>query len=218
MITIGIVDNDRFALALIAQTVGRAVPGGQVLWSVESGAGALHHCLYGGDACPDVLLLDVSLTDMDGLTVCRRIRESSARPAVLCITSYDVGHYRGAAIEAGAQGLVSKSCRPKDLASAIRTVAEGRAVNVDFMDASVAHEHVAAEAVTRSRTVLSERERQVLDGYARNLDTEEIARRLGIRASTVFVVVRHAKVKLGVSTRAEAVRAYLAARRADSVH
>ncbi|RSX54490.1 response regulator transcription factor [Bifidobacterium samirii] len=218
MITIGIVDNDRFALALLAQTVGRAVPGGRVLWAVESGAGALHRCLYGGDTCPDVLLLDVSLTDMDGLTVCRRIRESSARPAVLCITSYDVGHYRETAIDAGAQGLISKSCRPRDLASAIGTVADGRAMESGFMDAAVAHERVAAAAAERSRTMLSERERQVLDGYANNLDTEEIAALLGIRASTVFVVVRHAKAKLGVATRAEAVRAYLAGSRADSVH
>ena len=46
--------------------------------------------------------------------------------------------------------------------------------------------------------------------YAANLGTEEIAAKLGIKASTVFVVMKHAKAKLGVDTRSEAIRVFLA--------
>lgn len=51
--------------------------------------------------------------------------------------------------------------------------------------------------------------------YATNLSTEEIAAKLGIKASTIFVVMKHAESKLGVATRSEAIRAYLAVNHAQ---
>lgn len=215
MISIGIVDNDRFALAMLAQTVGRALVGARVVWAVESGVQALHRCLY-DRMIPDVLLLDMSLTDVDGAEVCRRIRMASDRPSILCITSYALDHYRQAAIDAGAQGLIAKSSTPRELAEFIGAVADGNAIGTGFMNATVAHRSVIT--ATQSAVVLSERERQVLDRYAANRSTVEIAQELGIKASTVFVVVGHAKTKLGATTRAEAIRIYLAAKRADSTH
>lgn len=216
MISIGIVDNDRFALAMLAQTVGRALVGARVVWAVESGAQALHRCLYDRMPTPDVLLLDMSLTDVDGAEVCRRIRMASDRPSILCITSYALDHYRQAAIDAGAQCLIAKSSTPRELAEFIGAVADGSAIGTGFMNATVAHRSVIT--ATQSAVVLSERERQVLDRYAANRSTVEIAQELGIKASTVFVVVGHAKTKLGATTRAEAIRIYLAAKRADSTH
>ncbi|MCH9275595.1 response regulator transcription factor [Bifidobacterium amazonense] len=216
MTSIGIVDNDRFALAMLAQTVGRALPGVRVIWAVESGAQALHHCLYDTAATPDVLLLDMSLTDLDGVEVCRRIRMASDRPAILGITSYAIDHYRQAAINAGAQGLIPKSSTPRELAAAIRVVADGGVIGEGFMDTATAYRSVGAAA--QPVETLSERERQVLDRYAANRSTDEIARELGIKPATVFVVVGHAKAKLGAATRAEAIRIYLASRRADSTH
>ena len=53
--------------------------------------------------------------------------------------------------------------------------------------------------------------------YAATLSTEENAAKLGIKASTIFVVMKHAKAKLGVATRSEAIRAYLAANQAGCV-
>ncbi|WP_241519595.1 response regulator transcription factor [Bifidobacterium callitrichidarum] len=207
--TIGIVDNDRFALTMLAQTVGRAMAGANVLWAVESGAQALHHCLYeGGQSVPDVLLLDMSLTDIPGPDVCRRIREAQERPAVLGITSYSLGHYQQLAIDAGAQGLIAKSVTPRELVSAISTIAQGATIGEGFMTAAAARmKLVSAE---QSNADLSNREQEVLRLYAANFSTEEIAAKLGIKASTVFVVMKHAKTKLGVATRSEAIRAFLA--------
>lgn len=209
MLTIGIVDNDRFALTMLAQTVGRAVAGAKVVWAVEFGALALHHCVYeGDDAMPDVLLLDMSLTDIPGPDVCRRIREAQDRTAILCITSYSLEHYRRSAIEAGAQGLISKSVTPRELAEAIGGVARNGTFGEGFMTAQNAKE--ALSAAKRPAVGLSRREKEVLRLYAANLGTEEIAAKLDIKASTVFVVMKHAKAKLGVDTRSEAIRVFLA--------
>ncbi|KFI52310.1 response regulator [Bifidobacterium biavatii] len=216
MTSIGIVDNDRFALTMLTQTVGRAMPGSRVVWAVESGAQALHHCLYDRSAVPDVLLLDMSLTDVDGVEVCRRIRMASDRPPILGITSYALDHYRQAAIDAGAQGIIPKSSTPRELVEAISIVADGGVIGEGFTDAAAAHRSVVF--ASQPAEVLSERERQVLDRYAANRSTDEIARELGIKPSTVFVVVGHAKSKLKAATRAEAIRIYLASRRADSTH
>lgn len=212
MTTIAIVDNDRFALGMLAQIVGRTLPGAAVIWTSEDGETAVHRCRYEGDAAvPDVLLLDMSLNGdpgarRDGADVCRRIREASARPAVLCLTSYSRNHYRQAAIDAGAQGLIGKDVTPRELAAAIGAVAAGRAFD-GFMTADTAHESLAAAAGRAS--ALSDQEREVLRLYAANHTTEEIAAALGIKPSTVFVVTRHAKRKLGAATRAEAIRAFL---------
>ena len=68
----------------------------------------------------------------------------------------------------------------------------------------------ALSAASRPAAGLSRREKEVLRLYAANLGTEEIAAKLGIKASTVFVVMKHAKAKLGVDTRSEAIRVFLA--------
>lgn len=102
MITIGIVDNDRFALPMLAGTVGRVLPGARVAWAVEPGAQALQRYLYDMRDRLDLLMLDMPLTDIPGPEICRRVRAASADIVVLGITSYSLDHYRQLAIDAGA--------------------------------------------------------------------------------------------------------------------
>ncbi|MBW3078162.1 response regulator transcription factor [Bifidobacterium simiiventris] len=211
MTTIAIVDNDRFALGMLTQIVGRAMPGANVIWTAEDGRTAVHRCLYEGEAqVPDVLVLDMSLGEpgmgADGADACRMIREASARPAILCLTSYSRAHYRQTAIDAGAQGLIGKDSTPRELAAAVIAVADGQILD-GFMDVNAAH--AALASVAQRTAALSDQEREVMRLYATNHTTEEIAQRLGIKASTVFVVTRHAKRKLGASSRAEAIRILL---------
>lgn len=59
-IAIGVVDNDRFALQLLAQTPEQVTADCRMLWAVGTGAHAVQHCSYGTHTCPDVLLLDMS--------------------------------------------------------------------------------------------------------------------------------------------------------------
>ena len=162
MITIGIVDNDRFALPM----------------------------------------LDMPLTDIPGPEICRRVRAASADIVVLGITSYSLDHYRQLAIDAGDQGLIAKSVTPKELAEAMRNVLVRPFPG--FPTTEQAHGSIVSASARRSR------EREVLGLYADNYSTAEIAERLGIADSTVSVVVRHAKVKLGVAARLEAVHVFRA--------
>lgn len=202
---IAVADNDRFALEMLTRTIGRALPSSTVIWVATSGERAVHQCLYG--TTPDLLLLDMSLGgEPDGVEACRQIREHDMCPTILAITSYSPKHYRDAAISAGAQGLIGKAVTPKELVDTIRMMIEGE-VMPGFMSAAIAHELLVASRVKTS--VLSQREREVLRLYADRLSTEEIAQRLGIKASTVFVIMRHAKLKLGAHSREEAIRAFL---------
>ncbi len=187
---------------MLAGTVGRVLPGARVAWAVESGAQALQRYLY------DMRdRLDMPLTDIPGPEICRRVRAASADIVVLGITSYSLDHYRQLAIDVGAQGLIAKSMTPKELAEAMRNVLV-RPFPV-FPTTEQAHGSIVSASARRSRT-LSKREREVLGLYADNYSTAEIAERLGIADSTVSVVVRHAKVKLDVATRSEAVRVFRA--------
>lgn len=167
MITIGIVDNDRFALPM----------------------------------------LDMPLTDIPGPEICRRVRAASA-------TSWYLASHRIRWIitvswrSMRAQGLIAKSVTPKkELAEAMRNVLVRPFPG--FPTTEQAHGSIVSASARRSRT-LSKREREVLGLYADNYSTAEIAERLGIADSTVSVVVRHAKVKLDVAARSEAVRMFRA--------
>lgn len=153
-------------------------------------------------------MLDMPLTDIPGPEICRRVRAASADIVVFGITSYSLDHYRQLAIDAGAQGLIAKSVTPKkELAEAMRNVLVRPFPG--FPTTEQAHGSIVSASARRSRT-LSKREREVLGLYADNYSTAEIAERLGIADSTVSVVVRHAKVKLDVAARSEAVRMFRA--------
>lgn len=191
---------------MLAGTVGRVLPGARVAWTVESGAQALQRYLYDVRDRPDLLMLDMSLTDIPGPEICRRVRAASADIVVLGIT-YSLDHYCQLAIDAGTQGLIAKSVTPKELAETMRNVLVRPFPG--FPTTEQAHGSIVSASARRSRT-LSKREREVLGLYADNYSTAEIAERLGIADSTVSVVVRHAKVKLDVATRSEAVRVFRA--------
>ncbi len=192
---------------MLAGTVGRVLPGARVAWAVESGAQALQRYLYDMRDRLDLPMLDMPLTDIPGPEICRRVRAASADIVVLGITSYSLDHYRQLAIDAGSQGLIAKSVTPKELAEAMRNVLVRPFPG--FPTTEQAPGSMVSASARRSRT-LSKRECEVLGLYADNYSTAEIAERLGIADSTVSVVVRHAKVKLDVATRSEAVRVFRA--------
>ena len=205
MITIGVVDNDRFALQLLAKTLEQAAVDFHVLWAVSTGAQAIHHCLYGTRTRPDVLLLDMSLTDMKGTDVSRAIREQCGDIAILGITSYEIRHYQAAGASAGLQMLIRKDVTPLQLEQAVRAVASGY-VEEGFSSAEEAHNRLRNNRQANEHIGLTKREQQVLELYLANYSTHEIADRLHISTATVFVVMHHIKAKLGGESRAEILR------------
>ena len=211
--TVGIVDNDPFTLSALCGVIG-SMPGYRVPWAERSAIAALGLCAEPGDE-PDVLLADVMMPDMSGITLCRLIRARTASIPVLAITSYNLDVYACKASEAGAQGIVNKD-DPAVIAAAVAAVASGavwpyRAARSDgteetvrFTSAQIAHRQVSASRAQRAIAALSRRELDVVRLTCETLAPfSDIASRLGCGESTVKTLAQRAYRKFGVSSRRE---------------
>lgn len=158
---------------------------------------------------PDVVIMDLSMTGMDGAAATREMvrRRPSAR--VLVLTMHDEEEYLIPLLEAGASGYVVKSAASGELLEAIRTVAAGR-IFVRPAAAKVLAEgwtRRTAQAETRSRyDALSERERAVFLHLAQGYTPSQIGERLFISAKTVDTYRRRVNEKLALTERAEYIR------------
>jgi len=182
------------------ETVG-AVSGGQALQAVR-------------ELRPDIVLLDIRMPDVDGLTVLAGIRQMPAPPVVAMLTTFDTDEYVSAALRAGAAGFLLKDTDPEQLGHLVRTLATGdtvlsskvtRTVVDGFLDGGA--DESAARAVAR----LTEREREVLILLAEGLSNGDIGGRMFLSAGTVKDHVSAILTKLRVDNR---VRAALVAERA----
>lgn len=158
---------------------------------------------------PDLVLLDLSMPEMDGLTALPKIRGASPTTEVVVLTaSEDEANLLGA-IRAGAAGYLLKSEPPDRIVSFLRGVVQGEAalsgaVARRLLDQvrSGGGRSAVPDAVAR---VLSARELEVLLLLDRHLGTDEIAARLFISEHTVRSHVKSLLAKLGVSSRREAL-------------
>jgi len=158
---------------------------------------------------PDLVLLDLTMPGMDGLTALPRIREQAPACEVVVLTASDGEENLLAAIRAGASGYLLKTEPPEQIATFLRGVARGDAA----LSGGVARRLLdrvrkggrldgIPEAITRA---LSAREVEVLLLLDEHLGTDEIAQRLFISEHTVRSHVKSLLKKLGVSSRREAL-------------
>ncbi len=105
-IRIGIVDNDELTLAALSTYLEHRFGSGSVAWRCVLGGKAVRLC-RDEKTRPDVLLLDMSLSDMDGVAVCRAIRGEGSMP-ILAITSFPLHRFAKRVADAGGQGIVAK--------------------------------------------------------------------------------------------------------------
>jgi DNA-binding NarL/FixJ family response regulator len=149
---------------------------------------------------PEVMLMDLRMPVMDGVTALREIKVSNPTVQVLVLTTYDSDADILPAIEAGAMGYLLKDTSREDLYSAIRATARGE---------SVLSPGVAARLIGQMRAPaeekLSSREVEVLQLVADGASNREIANRLHISQATVKSHLIHIFDKLGVSDRTAAV-------------
>ena len=151
---------------------------------------------------PDVVLMDLRMPQMDGVTAIRALVTSGARAKVLVLTTYDTDRDVLAAIEAGATGYLLKDAPREELFRAVRAAARGETVLAPS---------VAAQLVGQVRDpqpdTLTPRELEILRLVADGASNQQAARRLFISEATVKTHLLHTYAKLGVNDRAAAVAA-----------
>ena len=149
---------------------------------------------------PDVILMDLRMPEMDGVTAIRRLAERGITTRVLVLTTFDTDSDVVPAIEAGATGYLLKDSPPEELMRGVRAAARGEAV----LSPSVAT-RLLGQVRAPATEPLSQRELDVLGLIAGGASNRDAATRLFISEATVKTHVLHIFAKLGVNDRAAAV-------------
>ena len=160
---------------------------------------------------PDVVLMDLTMPGMSGIQAIERVRQVSPKSRVLVLTMHDVPAYLRAALAAGAAGYVVKRAADAELLSAIRGVHRGRTVLDPELATRVVEGGLGARGpvgrpARGSASLLSQREREVLDLVAQGYTNQQVADRLGLSVKTVETYRARLVEKLGLRSRADLVR------------
>jgi DNA-binding NarL/FixJ family response regulator len=155
---------------------------------------------------PDVVLMDVRMPGVDGLAAAGQIGTAAK---IIMLTTFDLDEYVHAALRAGAMGFLLKDTPPRDLAAAVRTVAEGNAMLSPTVTkrliSSYADQRPSRANAARQRLArLTGRENEVVRAVARGLSNADIARELQMSEATVKAHVSRALAKLGLTNRVQA--------------
>ena len=162
---------------------------------------------------PDVVLMDIRMPGLDGLTAARQITGSPelADVRVVVLTTFEADEYVLQALRSGASGFLGKSVEPEELLDAIRVVARGdallssratRSLIARFLDQP---EQGRPPLPGTTLDVLTDRDREMVALVAHGLSNEDIAGRLFLSPLTVKTHVNRAMSKLGARDRAQLV-------------
>jgi DNA-binding NarL/FixJ family response regulator len=159
---------------------------------------------------PDVVLMDVRMPVLDGLSATRLITAADDGARVLVLTTFDLDDYAFEAVRAGASGFLLKNAKPDELLAGIRAVASGDAVLAPSTTRRLLDSLGHRFALTPSASPdalgsLTTREREVFDAMAAGLSNAEIAGRLFVSETTVKTHVGRILAKLGLRDRVHAV-------------
>jgi DNA-binding NarL/FixJ family response regulator len=169
------------------EVVGEASDGAEVVSRAEA-------------LTPDVILLDLKMPDVDGLTALRELRNRGVASRVLVLTSAGERTRVLPVVRAGASGFLYKDVDPHALVQAIRAVHDGHVLFApDAADAML-----APDQGDKGTAALTEREGEVLAQIARGRSNREIARALVVSEKTVKTHVSNILMKLGLQDRTQA--------------
>jgi DNA-binding NarL/FixJ family response regulator len=157
---------------------------------------------------PDVVIMDISMPGMNGLTATKTLKDQQSNIRILTLTRHEDQTYLEELLRAGASGYVLKQSDPSDLLKAIRAVASGGVYIDSTMTSQVADGLLAKSAGVSKvpENAISERETEVLRLIAIGHTNKEIASRLRISVKTVEVHKANAMRKLGLSGRVDVIR------------
>jgi DNA-binding NarL/FixJ family response regulator len=179
--------------------------GFEIVGELSSGAGVVEAV---SRLAPDVVVMDVRMPGVDGVTATRALADTEGAPPVLVLTTFEDDEILAGALRAGAAGFLLKGVPAEDLQRAVRTVAGGGA----WLDPAVTgrvlatyREQAPTVAPSDALDVLTPREREVLALIGAGLSNSEIAAELVLGEGTVKTHVGHVFAKLGLRDRAAAV-------------
>ncbi|MCC6477493.1 response regulator transcription factor [bacterium] len=157
---------------------------------------------------PDILILDVSMPDLNGIEAARRISECSPDTRIIILSMHSDRRYVTEALTSGARGYLVKDCAPDDLLVAIHKVMQGEYFLSPSLTAQLIEQFVNRRGLdpTGPFSVLSAREREVLQLLAEGRSTKEIADKLALSGKTVETHRQHVMEKLNLHTVAELTR------------
>lgn len=179
--------------------------GFEIVGELDSGEGVVDAVT---ELAPDVVVMDVRMPRVDGVTATRQLRAMVDAPPVLVLTTFEDEEILAGALRAGAAGFLLKGVPAEDLQRAVRTIAAGES----WLDPAVtgrvlsAYREGPVPAVPGSEVdVLTPREREVLSLIGSGLSNTEIAVSLTLGEGTVKTHVGHIFAKLDLRDRAAAV-------------
>ena len=206
MIRVVLVDDEelvRFGLRTVLEAAGDF----EVVGEAGDGAAGV---TAARELRPDVVLTDIRMPGMDGLTATKQILALPDPPQVAVLTTFHVDEYVYAALAAGAAGFLLKDTPPREIAAAVRAVADGTETLSPKVTAALIDFYVDRRAAPRRAQAqrriadLSDREREVLQLLGSGGTNAELARRLYVSEATVKTYVSRLLTKLDLANRTQA--------------
>jgi DNA-binding NarL/FixJ family response regulator len=205
-IRVGIVD-DHVLVRMGFTALIESEPGLEVAGEAADGLAAIE---LARRERPDVVLMDIRMPGMDGITATKQI-SGLGQPGhpvrVLVLTTFDLDEYVYAALRAGASGFLLKDTPPRELLAGIRVVAAGDALLSPSVTRKLISEFARQPAVRPRQGLaeVTEREQEVLALVARGMSNAEIAQELVVSLATVKTHISRLLTKLGARDRAQLI-------------
>jgi NarL family two-component system response regulator LiaR len=174
------------------------MPDFELVGEAENGEQALVRC---EKFKPDVILMDLMMPVMDGVTATRAIRKKYLNTQIIALTSFQEEDLVQLALQSGAIGYLMKNVSANELAVAIRSAHAGKMT----LSSEAAQALLHVKEQSKEIKELTDREREVLKWMVEGLNNTEIAGRMTISLSTVKYHISNILMKLGVDNRVAAV-------------
>jgi DNA-binding NarL/FixJ family response regulator len=202
-VRVAVVDDQRLFAKGLSGLVDM-LPGVEVVGVGYDGEEAVALCR---EEEPDVVLMDISMPKMDGISATREIRNLLPQTAVIILTGHEDDEHVFEGIKAGAQGYLLKDSEPDDLARAIHTVNAGNTIIAPDLAQKMLNtfEGGRSRSPQLSPPPLTERELEVIRALAQGMSDRQIAGSLGISEKTVRNHTSNIYRKLHIFDRTQAV-------------
>lgn len=202
VIRVVVVDDDD----LVRENVQTYLAGVSDLKIVGTGATGFEATRLAGDLAPDIIMMDVRMPVMDGISAAEQIRSLYPEIKIVLLTTFDDDDAMLAGLHAGVAGFLLKSTSPEDIVHGLRQVMDGGTVVSPGPTARLVRDYlVKPEPQNGADIEFSAREQQVLDLLCQAYTNQEIAEKLFVRETTIKSHVSSIMAKLGVNSRLKVV-------------